>query len=364
MTITAATGVPSTVSPPGLVPTKFGVLDTVTVRSFSDPHVGYSGFEYEADYCGLPESSVAACEAGLVSAAGNISVSVGTTRNATLSVTGGPPADSVPAWINWGDGTIDRDTTAPISGTHTYAANGTYQVTVIGDNGYKSAAATVTVTNGASSGPFTAAATVPVVKTEHDGVNWITGVPFVLYTLEKCRTVGGAMQRAEARAAHSLELGASRGVAKFLGTKFVASATDVSANISSTDVGNAAAGLEAYAYGVYLGTPVLHMNRGAASILLQRGAIEVVGGKLQTRLGTPVSADNYAQYTGTGNNYLREAWMWVSGAMLIEKGPVQNSGVVVDTAKNEYRVLAEQTFSASWECVLAGAKVAAAINPA
>lgn len=74
-----------------------------------------------------------------------ISLTSGTTRNATLHVTSTPPG---PHTIMWGDGTTVA-TSSPNGATHTYAADATRTVTLTGPEGFV-ARVTATITNGSS----------------------------------------------------------------------------------------------------------------------------------------------------------------------------------------------------------------------
>ena len=358
ITLTAAvSGAPRVeVTAPTLKPLKYGLLSVANVAGFGDPHAGF-GFEYEAQACGTVNQYLGSCDTTWRVAAGTASISVGTTRNATLTVAGGPPSDAVPAFINWGDGTaLDRDTTAPVSGTHTYAANGTYTVTVTGDNGYSVTITGVTVTNGSASGPFTGNATSPSVKTDQDGVPWVTGEPFVLYALQKCRSVYG-LANAENRVRALFNAGEPRGAEK-------AFAALLDASTASSNVGGgtlldpvlALSKVETHARDVYGGAATIHMSPQQALVLGKYGLVEPNGDHLETALGTPVAVyKEVGAVVPQGQTAITNAdWIWATGSVTLQQGAI----TVVSTApnlQNEFRAIAERPYAASWECFAVGA---------
>jgi len=98
----------------------------------------------------------------------------------------------------------------------------------------------------------------------------------------------------------------------------------------------------------YMGTGVIHMNRGAATLLASH--LVVKGSQLQTITGTPVAAgagyDSDLATSGLPTIY-------GSGAVTVRRSTVSTS-VAWDRAINDELALAERTYVAGWDCFVIG----------
>lgn len=329
---------------------KFNLLDTVEVAP-APGHVLYGGVRFQSDYCGVARPFTSVCEPG--PDLGDISVSVDNASVATITSTG--LADGTYR-IVWGDGEQTAAEPEQLSETHDYTADGdgdyVVQVYRNGESGY--AEVTITVTNGQTSGPYTAEMVETKVPT--DGVDNVTGDPITIYHVFQCRLIGN--EDGEARALRSLDLGASRAVEEGFQTVFATGAVDISG--TPTDPVRSLGRLEQYAGANYGLRPVIHMDRYMATRLLEEGSIKDVGGHLETRLGSLVVAGagynadaSLPAAVGAGND-----WMYATGEVRIWKGPEKATGLVLnDPYDNEFKALVERIYIPTFECFNAAIKV-------
>lgn len=342
-------------------------LDSVAEEVIADAHAGF-GFDYEPQYCGASYRTVAACVAG--ASIGTISISVNTSRVATITGTGEPAGTGYT--VDWGD--AQKDTGVALdSQTNTYAADGTYNVVVTNaDNDYR-ASVRITVTNGVASGPFTASA-YTTKELDTDVKASVVTTPFVAYNLQSCAAIGGYADAAS-RARRSLELGEGRVMESVMEGLILADMTDVTPTAgTAVDVVDGLALLEEYAAQVYGNIPTFHMPRGAAVRLASRNSVIRIGNSLETVLGGKIAAGGGYLGTatdGTTDPAAGEHWLYVTGTVAFWRGEMINGEpVMVDNQPgaalgprnytNEYRVLAERPGVIGFECFAAGVLVTAA----
>lgn len=353
---------------PAVTPFQFG-LDSVAEEVSGDPHMGF-GFEYEPQFCGPSYGTVAACLAG--ASIGTISISVNTTRVATITGTGEPAGTGYT--VNWGDAQVDTGV-ALDSQANTYAADGSYYVLVTNPTNDYRAEVRITVTNGVASGPFTASAH-STKELDSDVIGVTSSTPLVAYNLQACAAVG-SINQAIARARRSLELGEGRVLESVFEGLLLADATDVSSTPgTAVDLVDGLAQLEEYAASVYGGTPTFHMARGMATRLASRAALLRVGAGLETVLGGKVAAGGgYAGSAeladGTTTPGTGETWLYATGTVALWKGEMIEQGpVFVDnqpasagatrSMTNQTRALAERPMVVGYECFAAAVLVTAA----
>lgn len=311
------------------------------------------GTVYEADYCGPAETTEGACR---VPDWGTISVSVGTTRGATLTVTGFPPGSYD---IDWGDGTVASDDTTPSGNTRTYAADGSKVITVTGPDGYFARVVAV-VTNGSASGPY--AATAVHQNVPQTGIDQVTGFPFVVYSSFNCNLVG-SWDRGEARARQNVMGGEGRAVEAVVVNQL---ALDSDAVDLTPSVGTAVhpvtglAILEGYAAQNYPYVPVLHAPRTVGTLLGSYQAVSRQGQRLETTLGARVAAGggyeggNGPADTAPGDG---EAWLWITGQVQILRTTDVRVIRQEQPALNGLVALGQRPYAVSWECVAAAVLV-------
>lgn len=329
------------VQAPPLTPPEYGILSAAVVVDDTDPHAGF-GFEYQPEFCGPAELTVAACLTP--PSQGTLGINSGASRLVTVTVTGAG-AGSYTVW--WGDGSSTQFVQPPGTAQHTYAADGTYHVTVVG-NHYRAERDVPVSATGSGAQPGT---TPTYVKNVDDGRDLVTGEPFVVYTLKNCRNVG--VQDARGYAERALTAGEGRAVESWLGDRLAAEAVDLGgATALPVEVGLAV--LEQYIHCNYGGVGTIHANRGVASLLLSGQALET-GARLTTKLGNNVSAGCYGDDGAATDQYL-----YATGTVLLRRGPVFSPGdPVVDWVTNEQYALAERPYAGSWECFAVKIKVGA-----
>jgi hypothetical protein len=326
------------VEAPASTPPRYGILSAAVVVNDTDPHAGF-GFEYQPDFCGPARMTPALC---LPSAppGGSVSASVAADRTVTLTVTGEAAGEY---HIDWGDG-ASTTATDPGALTHTYPAGlaTSYNVVVTGPDGYR-ATTRVNVTTGATSGPFTG--TLETTKIAEVGRGLVEGEPFAVYSLSECQTVG--LGDARSRAERSLTMGEGRAVEEWLGARLDAEADDLGdATAADPIVGLAV--LEQHIHCNYGGRGTVHMNRGVASWLMSKGALETSADRLETGLGNTVSAGCYDNgATGPGD----DQFMYATGTVLLQRGPIFSPpDPLLDQRTNVSYALAERPYAGSWEC--------------
>jgi hypothetical protein len=196
-----------------------------------------------------------------------------------------------------------------------------------------------------------------VEKTVQEGYTRIAGDPFTVYTLNRCRLPAGRFAEAEADARKALE--GSEGVA--VEAKFASTVLSKATNVGPTAAVSLKVGigiLEGYAAQHYGALPILHMARS----LVQVAGVTNKDGGLFTLLDTPVVAGGGYEgiagpagaTAGAGN-----AWLFITGEVGLRKGSVETYRAT-DLKHNEFNALAERTWAAYADCLLAAVKVVVA----
>lgn len=154
-------------------------------------------------------------------------------------------------------------------------------------------------------------------KTITDGIPYIEGVPFAVYHLFECRPVGGDDLIARARA--SFTLSESRAVEEWFSNFIVQhpDAVDLTPATGAVVPIDGLGLLEQWAGQNYGGTPVIHADRDVATLLAATGVIARSGTRLETTLGSRVSAGGGYNLLdpGQGDTPVGSAWMYVTGAV-------------------------------------------------
>lgn len=337
---------------PRTVPAKYGLLATVRPQPMPD-RAAQSGVYYETDYCGVAQPWVAPCADP--TDLGTISVSVSNARLATITGTGEPAGTGYT--VDWGAGTPDTDV-ALDGQTNTYTVDGDYTVNVTGPDGY-TATVDITVTNGQTSGPFTA--TAVDTKVGVDGFGETSGLPVVIYHQSTCRLVGSGTEADRVkRAKRGLELGASRAVEEAFGTVIADDAVDITPSGTAVTATKGLALLEQYGGANYGGQRFIHADAATVTILDHSGVLYQVGDHLETIQGSIVVAGpGYADSTPPSAAAAGARWMYATGAVNVWQQDIDVTETVINSNPydNEYRVLAERIYVPTYECFAAAAEV-------
>lgn len=336
------------IAPPVGTPLPFGILSAAAVADQTDPSRWALGTVYEADFCGAAEVTEGACR---VADWGTISVSVGTTRNATLTVTGNPAGAYD---VDWGDGTVVTGDTTPSGNTRTYASNGVKVVTVTGPDGYL-ARVNVTVTNGSATGPFTDTAVHQNVP--QTGIEQVVGFPFAAYSSFACKAVGG-WERGEARARLNVLAGEGRAVETVLAHQFALDTDGVDLTPTPGTAVHPVQGLsilEGWAAQNYPYVPIIHAPRSVGTLLAAFGSLSRQGQRLETVQGARVaSGGGYEGQQGpdTTDPAAGAQWVYVTGQVQLYRAADVNVVRQIDPSTNDMIALAQRPYVASWECIL------------
>lgn len=353
---------PVYVEAPPTTPLPFGLLSAALVVDDPDDRF-LLGSQYEPGYCGPAYDSTGVCDRNTF---GTLSVSVGTTRDATTTASGFPVGGTFS--VDWGDGNTGQGSD-PDGLTHTYAANGTYIVVVTDDrNGY-TASASVAVANGSASGPD--AATVGFSKIASDGISIVQGHPFYLYHLLRCRALG-SWDRVETRSRDALRLGEQRAVERVLADLLArdADVVDLTPGGTAQNPVDGLALLEGWSAANYGAVPVIHVPRAVGTILCAIGGVRrgTGGTTLETAQGALVASGGgygtlYEPTSGAGAlpaPDAGESWLYVTGTVTARRSPVIEVRQQANTqggVNGEVYALAERPYDLAWECITGAVKV-------
>ena len=176
------------------------------------------------------------------------------------------------------------------------------------------------------------------------------GYPFAIFAGIQCDLIGGPYgPQAQAKLTGSEDYLVSKGFYEiaFLGNGYgtpVQTANSLPANAVPGDLAEIVGELEEYAALNYAGTPVLHMNRRVAAVLISAHILfpDALTGVLATGQGTPVA--NAAGYP--------DELIFITGQINAWRGPVATFDVPAQMT-NQAISLAERLYVVSTECLLA-----------
>lgn len=340
------------VEAPPTTPLPFGLLSTAQVIDHpeDDRHWRW-GVQWEPDGC----ATVGDAE-GVCATATGLTADPNGTTGVVLAPAAGSLLPSGDYTVDWGSGSPEVVTGDDLNDggkSHTYGGTGTYTITVSGPGGYQS-----TVTVNTASNPVVPASSVTSYVTQ-DGIDIITGDPFVLYAQLRCRLVSG--ERLTARVREAMRLRAPYALEVVTGRRLEAATSTLMPGGTLHPI-EALASLENYAGSVYGGVPVIHMSRGLALTLFSQGALIRNSGRLETGTGAYVAA-------GAGYHTLRRggaapaadtAVMYATGAVRVDR-PVQPDiiGPLIGSDSgdrtNDVTVRGQAEHVVSWECFTAAA---------
>lgn len=351
-------------------PRRAGLLSVASFPTVSDPHT-FGGIEFLSDHCQMD-----------LDIAGNIcDPPAGTNEVQTATITGAPTGGTYT--LN-----VYGETTAPIAYN---ASNATVQAALealsafsVGDVTVGGTATSrtftfagqdaaqdmpqITATNVAFTGGTTpaisTATTTPGVRTKktyRPMVGTVKADPFTLYTLRECRAPG-AIADAQKRTLEVFNNAEEKGLELAFWRLFTANgagAVTINATATTPEVGIAQA--EQWAAENFGKQATFHMRAEVASIAATRGALAVMGNRLETKLGSQVVAGGgygtlgpNAAATVTG-----QSWIFVTGKPVIRRGitNVQGPFLVQSPLDNTQIVMAERTYVATYDCILGAIRV-------
>lgn len=210
--------------------------------------------------------------------------------------------------------------------------------------------------------------------TSDDGKLLVRSDAFTVYSLHKCRLLGGAYQSAQEDAQARLGYGRGRAIEEGSEATALLTADDLTPT-PGTAVHPLAglAILEEYAAQNYGGVPTIHVTRGVGTLLSNGGVLDRQGARLETVQGAVVaSGGGYGTTLALGadpdpapdTRVASDAgsrWMRVSGQVVVRHGATRTTDTTIGAAnpKNELSVFAYQEVVVSLECINAAVLVQA-----
>ncbi len=180
------------------------------------------------------------------------------------------------------------------------------------------------------------------------------GEAFTVYALNSCKTVG-RLADADERTRRALERSETVAVEQSVMENVLAP----NAYMVSTAVQSPAAGiglLEGYAATHYGGLGILHIPRSVLTAIALPIQAQRDGDSLTSFLGTPIAAGGgYEMNLGPGGTAANNgtAWVYISGAMRLTRSDVEVRPMTIDYANNDFYSLAERTYVAVVDCLVA-----------
>lgn len=181
--------------------------------------------------------------------------------------------------------------------------------------------------------------------------------PFTVYAYNNDDIPGHTLAEHEANAVARLINGEQYGVeSQFWGVTL--------GSVVPTDLSGAPAGvvlgyIEQLLANNYFGQGVIHMDRITATILWEY--IDVSGGRLQTRLGTPIIAGGgYGSMADPPND---EFYIYGTGSVVIYRGDIDTRQNAVNKSTNQMSVIAQRDYVVGYDCGAVGVKFTVSESP-
>lgn len=172
--------------------------------------------------------------------------------------------------------------------------------------------------------------------------------PFTVYAYNNDDVIGHTMDEDVANTIQRLVATEQRSVEEVLWSMLVAGAVSTTA-LPTVSSGVALGYLEQILAQNYGGQGIIHMSRLVATHLWE--FLEVQGGKLVTKLGTPVVAGaGYENIVAPATDYT----MFASGPVVLYRGDIDTRQNALDRATNQASIIAQRDYVLGWDCVAYG----------
>lgn len=176
--------------------------------------------------------------------------------------------------------------------------------------------------------------------------------PLHVYAPFECSPVAWTDQAATAKAYEKLIAGEEQAVERALMTGSAGNTPNLMGDATAiTDAAGTPAGtlamLEDWIVSTYGGLGVLHVSRGAATVLAGADLIRESGTKMLTRIGTPVSVGSgYTNQAPAGTAAAAgEFWAYMSPSLFFYRGDVDTEvGATLDKRQNDLLATAFRTY--------------------
>ena len=168
--------------------------------------------------------------------------------------------------------------------------------------------------------------------------------PFFVYAYNTDPVIGHTLEEHRANTVQRLIASEQRTAEQFLWSQLVAQSGPV-VSLSAFGPGVILGYLEQVLAENYGGQGVIHMSRQAATYLWEY--LQTQGGKLVTKLGTPVIAG--AGYDPISSP-IDKFTMYVSGPVVLYRGETDVRANAVSRSNNEVSIIAQRDYVLGWDC--------------
>lgn len=172
--------------------------------------------------------------------------------------------------------------------------------------------------------------------------------PFSVYTYNNDSVIGHTLEEHRANAIQRLIASEQTTVEQNVWGQLQVDAVST-LSLTSFSPGVVLGYLEQMLAQTYGGQGVIHMSRLTATYLWEY--LQVQGGKLVTKLGTPVVAG--AGYDAISTP-IDEFYMFASGPVVIYRGDVDTRQNAVSKSNNEVSIIAQRDYVLGWDCQVFG----------
>lgn len=193
---------------------------------------------------------------------------------------------------------------------------------------------------------------------EFEGLGFEQGDPFHIYAGVECNLFGSTEADYAQKAQERLELGEQRAAEQALWDQtFRQRAVNLTPAGGAVSPAAALGLLEEYAGNTYGGVPVIHAGRRLSVLLAAKSAVkgsetvtgsDFVNGAGYFGVAGPDDEEAVPAPIVAGEN---EAWMYVTGAVSLRRGPARIHNAV-STVSNDRIALAERTYVPTVDCMV------------
>lgn len=170
--------------------------------------------------------------------------------------------------------------------------------------------------------------------------------PFTVYAYNNDDIPGHSLAEHEANAVARLINGEQHAVESLLWSAFGSDPDIALTDLSGAPVGVALGYIEQMLANNYFGQGVIHMDRMTATVLWEY--IDVVGGRLQTRLGTPVIAGGgYGNMTDPPTD---EFYIYGTGGVVMYRGDIDTRQRAISKSNNQVSYIAQRDYVVGYDC--------------
>lgn len=207
-------------------------------------------------------------------------------------------------------------------------------------------------------------------KTFTDGVDTITGTPFVVIASFLCGTIGFGADEYAAMAVAKLKAGEQAVVEQIFSAGTFGEAPSLANNTpaataltAATSVSGAIGELEAWLYHLSGITGVIHIPISDSARVLTSDYVTFSTGAWRTKLGTAISFGDYANVGPTGTAPAAGHSFWyITGQMSTWRTPdsdifVSPYGASIDKTSNQIRMYAEREYVVAYDCHVASVDI-------